>query len=302
MIKQPVENPAIEQIDFSKYRTPELVKTISELLSVRDKAGQIALWSAVLCLVVVAGLFVLVMGNVPLLIFVIFVAYSVPMGLFSGIFLGGAEMVRRSVDGLLSIVDLLLEETGIIARDVRDLRTGDQELPPPGVLVDAVYRHLIYPIIEDVVRGSFGFLGRPILWFYRSTLDRLVKMVIRRFVPSSYDDIPETNLPAGPDGISDEQRDLAVTKGIVEAANTIADHEDRFTVSLNWTRGKVKGIGGWLKLLIVLPFYALFAAVFLLGLLPIVILYLIFASTGTDPGEIALHVAAATRAAGHLPI
>lgn len=247
------------QIDFSKYRTPELFKTISDLLSVSEKAGQVAWWSMVVCVSVVAAFIILTFQTTPLLVVILCAGYLVPAGWSAGLILGLAEIVRRSANGLLLIVDLLLAETANIANDVRGLRGGTQQLPPPGVLVDKVYHQVIYPIIEEVVTSNLGFVGRPLLWFYRVSLDRMVKIVIRRFVPDSYDQIPDDN------------PDLEVTKKLVETASAIEANEDGITSGLNWTRGKVKSIGSWLKLLIVMPCYAMFAMAFIILVLPAVV-------------------------------
>lgn len=250
---------AIEEIDFAKYRTPELVKTITELLSVGEKAGQVAICSVLVSLALVILFLILAFKSTPLLIVVVLVGYLLPAGWTAGLFLGLAEVVRRSMDGLLSIVDLLLEETANIANDVRNLRGGTQRLPEIGVLVDKVYHHVVYPVIREVVLGSLGIIGRPILWIYRLSLDRMVKIVIRRFIPDSPADLAEA------------KGELAVTRQAVEVASGIEASEDKITQRLNWTRQKVKTIGGWFKLMIAGPCYLLFAVVLLLAIIPVLI-------------------------------
>ena len=158
----------------------------------------------------------------------------------------------------MSIVDLLLKTTADVAHDARALHSGDSELPPPSELVFAVYENVIYPIVEQVITGAFGFIGRPILWLYRRTLDRLVRIVVRRYVPKAYDD-------------DDGQVHKAIKKGVVNSSQTVAKNENAIVESLQWARTKVESIGGFLKLLIMLPCYILFGIVLTLVLLPIIL-------------------------------
>ncbi len=256
-----VEETTASPIDFSKYRTPELVTSITDFLSIGDKVIQVGRWAAIGCLVLALVVAAIFFPKLPLWVFFVVLFYVVPAGLGTGAMFGLAEAIRRSADGMLSIVDLALHETEIIASDVRKLRSGNQQLPPPGALVNQVYDHLIHPIVRDAFFADLGIIGRLLLWLYDRTLHRLIRFVIRRFVPDSYERIP-----------TDEE--IETTKELLSAAEKVADNEEAITSGLTAAREKIASVGFWLKLLIAAPLYLLFGVGFLLVVVfPLLVIY-----------------------------
>lgn len=236
--------------------------TVADLISLPGKLKTVIRWTLIGCLILLAIVAVVFFHRLPWLLLAALHGYAFPAGLIAGLFFGIAEMIRRSMNGMLLIVDLLLKTTSDIATDARSLQSGEQTLPPPGELVHAVYKQVIYPIVEQVVPEAFGWLGWPILFVYRLTLDRLVRIVIRRFVSADFDD--------------NEQAKQAIQKSVVAATTPLATNQGVIESTLLWARGKVETVGLGLKLLVMLPCYLIFAMVVGLVLLPIIVVAFLY--------------------------
>ena len=71
--------------------------------------------------------------------------------------------------------------------------------------------------------------------------------------------------------VDDEKTQQEMTEKVLEATDPIVANDARIVTILNGTRRRVESIGGWLKLLVALPCYILFAVLLALIVLPFVL-------------------------------
>ena len=258
------------QIDFKKYQTPELVETIVDIISIPGAMKSLFKWAVygLLGLTLMVGFILWLTGNLTFIWTTLFELYSIPAGTLGGVALGIAEFIRRSLNNMTRLVDLLLETTARIATDIRDLSSGDKEMPPARDLVQDVYEQVILVTLKQAISMVFGFFGGPIYWLYHLTLNQFVRVAIQRLLPKS-----ESTKTA-------EQ--LASTLAV---AGTATDEKGVVVSSLRWTQDKVGMIGGWLKLLVMIPAYCVLAFIIGIILAPLALTWWWFFS-GTPPIEV----------------
>lgn len=247
-------------IDFSKYRTPELIETVVEIVSLPGAFREIINWVFYgligLAMAVVAALWLT--DNLTLFWTALFQSYSVPAGMVGGLAVGIAEFVRRSFNNMSKLVDLLLTTTAVVSRDLRDVSSGQKTMPPTRDLIHDVYEQVILIVLREVLGTLFGIIGRPVYWLYRLTLCRFVKQVIR-FIPGDHEV---------------EGSSLGTT--LVSAAGVVADQQTGIEVTLRWVNEKLQQVGGWIKLLVLTPCYVVLSCVVTAILSPILIAWYVF--------------------------
>lgn len=254
------ENSVIEQIDFSKYKTPELVKSISELVSISGKIQQVFFTAVLGALVFFVGTALLGYYQLRWETAVVLCIYATMAGFSAGTAFGIARTIRKSAKDALKVIDLLLEETCIIAADVQALSGGEQKMPPPAVLIDAVYHRLVFPIASGVLKASLGMMATPVIWLYRKSMDRAVKLVIKRYVPEDYE------------GFMEEEQETTELQQTQTAAKTIvkvSDNKDKIVGTLTGVRGKVQTVTSFMVVVFAWPAYAFAFVILFVTLLPI---------------------------------
>ncbi len=261
------------QIDFARYRTPELYDAIESLVNVPFQVARIACFAFLGGVALaVAGSILLAMrgGGVSLIILVPLFFYSFVVGMFAGTIFGIAENIRRGMGNMLRLVDLLLDITSTIARDMWEVAGGDRQMPSASQLVRQVYRHLFLPLMDKAVGNSFGIFSRPVAFLYHMTLGRLLRVVDKL--------IPVAEKASATEARENEELAEQVRKGL----QAVADHELRIVRTLTWVRQKIVSIGGWLKLLVMLPCYVIFAIVTALVLAPVIAVWILVADTAGE--------------------
>ena len=263
------ESADIQQIDFKKYQTAELFESISELLGLSGKLQSIIRWTVIGCALAMVAIGIFAFNRFPLLLFLVLFLYGIPAGMSCGGFFGIAETIRRSLTGMLGVIDLLLKITAEVANDARALYAGKAEFPPAGKLVFDVYENVIYPVVEKVVTGALGFVGTPVLWVYRMTFDRMVRLVVKRYIDLSVDEKSEMV--------------QELKQNATEIGGVVGDNETVIVSQLNWARNKVNSVGWWLRILVMIPCYSLFLIAVFLAMIPFLVAAFIAES---DDGEI----------------
>ena len=252
------------ELDFSKYRTPDLIETITEIVGIPGAIRSIVKWTmyGVATLIVMTLLVLYLSGNLTFLWATFFEVYGAPTGAVAGFALGVAEFMRRSLSNMRKLVDLLLSTSIQVAQDVKGLSAGETELPPVRDLVEDVYEQVILVILRQVLGAMFGIIGTPIYWAYHLTMNQLVRITIR-FLPSQTKKVDESQLmDANSTEVSTDSSAMAI-----DGANRLTESEQEAGViaSLRWTQEKLGGIGGRLSLMVLLPCYTIVLAV--IGLL-----------------------------------
>lgn len=261
------------EIDFSKYRTPELIGTISSIISLPGAIKSIFTWAlyGLLGLVFLVAAILYFTGNLTFIMTALIELYAIPAGTVGGIAIGCAEFVRRSLGNMQKLVNLVLETIARVTADVSSLATGDKELPPPRDLAHDVYGQVILPTLKEACGAVFGLLGIPIYWFYHLTLNQLVRVAINGV-------------------ISNKKVEAAAPKVLASTLSTVGSvgKEDGVMVSsLRWTQGKLDTLGGWIKFFVMIPCYVVLAFVFALIVSPLAAVWLLWSwGTGTADPEV----------------
>lgn len=246
------------EIDFSRYRTPELIETISNIISLPGAFKSIFYWAfyGLLGLVFIVGVVLWFSGKSNLFITGLAELYSVPAGTVGGIAVGCAEFVRRSLNNMQNLVNLLLETIAQVTTDVNALSTGEKELPPPRDLAHDVYEQVMLQALREACSGVFGFLGRPVYWFYHLTLNQLVRIAINRVVTDKKIESPPKLLTS-----------------TLTTVGSVGKEDGMIVSSLRWTQGKLDFLAGWIKLLVMIPCYIVLSGVISLIVAPLVLIW-----------------------------
>ena len=249
---------SVEQIDFAKYKTPELADQVAEILSISAVLWQIFKWVCVWLLLLLLLGVLLFIGQAHWSLLLGAICLALVFGLMTGITFGAARAIRTGIDRLSNLFCLLLNIVQHVIDDCRDLSTGKQEIPQRADLIRAALSQVLIPTIEKVVSNRLGFLGKPLLWGYRITLGRLVNV----FIKTSVDQLPDAKL---------EQVDR-LTETAEQAAQHVSEHHQVVASHVSAGRDKVSGISGFVKTGCSIPLYLLFAFFLMFGLTSLCVL------------------------------
>jgi len=246
---------SIDEIDFSKYRTKELVDRIGDLVGIQDNVGRLVI-RVVQCVLIgmciVYGL--MRIDEQSTFSTLLTMGYGLPASILFAIALWLVLLIRRSLSTLTRIVDLLLQTTVKIATDFRMISSGQKKMPSMAELVGAVYEHVFMHTFREVVSNSTGFLGKPIFWAYKLTVDRMLRVVVRYVATWTASE--------------DEKEEMKQFIGATMP--DIAESESWIVAKLEWVRKKIVSSGNWLASRILWPCYVVIAGFFVLLVAPIV--------------------------------
>jgi hypothetical protein len=175
----PPQEISVEEIDFAKYRKPELAERISSMLSI-PQLILFALRAARIVMAIIFLVFLLAFGfktHWTVQIFAYF--YGLTMGAVVGGLFGVAATVNRGLSHLTEIFTLILDLTGQVSADAQGLRQGGKQLPPPRKLAAGVYENIVLPMTEQAILAQSRWIGRLLIWAYRYTLGAAVKRLLK---------------------------------------------------------------------------------------------------------------------------
>ena len=170
---------SVEEIDFAKYRKPELAERISSLLSI-PQLVLFAILAARIAMAIIFLIFLLAFGfktHWTVQIFAYF--YGLTMVAVVGGLFGVAATVNRGLSHLTDIFTLILDLTGQVSKDAQGLREGGQQMPPPRKLAAGVYEHIVLLMTEQAILAQSRWIGRLLIWAYRYTLGAAVKRLLK---------------------------------------------------------------------------------------------------------------------------
>ena len=249
------------KIDFAKYRTPELLESVMNLIDIRGiyvrSAKRVAI--GMLALGVVGGLLFWSRTD-SIYWFAPIVLYCFLVGAIMGLFYAIAEVIRHSLSNMLKVVELMLEVTKKVAADVASVSEGKSKMPSARELVEGVYREVLLPTVERAITSQLGFVGKPVLFLYRMTLGRVVNKVIQWMPDSTLEKIHGQSL---------EQEKKEVLAGMSE----VAANESKIVSVLNWTQAKVVNVGARFRFAVMLPCYLICFVLGLVLMIPLVVIW-----------------------------
>ena len=238
------------KLDLSKYRSPELVDQVVELISIPKAVFKIfsfAVMGALICAIFTLLLFF--KSETPVWLWGIFILFSMLCGLLCGTSLAFTWLLQGAMSNLEGVLTIVLNTTHLAAKDYGDLQTGEAELPSAGELVQQSYDEILVPTLETATKKAFGFLSRPMLWVYRRSIGAMVKGVIKRV--NSGENSSEEGKPSE-EKTSTEQKSSG---SFLEGTEKYSTRVESFTLR---ARETIESIGGKLRWIALLPLYAVF--------------------------------------------
>lgn len=230
---------SIDEIDFSKYQTKELAEKVGELISVPRTIFQL-LYMVFGCFALAAALIVFWLKGLEygVMAFVIGIGYAAFASIIFGVPYWLVFSIRKSFSSILEIVDLIFETTWQVASDLIELCQGKKRLPPIASLINAVYEKIFRHILKQAITSTPLF-GGLFYWAYESTIDRILKIVVRRALAGD---------KAG------EEADKKEIEAVIES---MPEREKQMTARIRWVQKNVVGSGAWLTKKLLWPFYAM---------------------------------------------
>ncbi len=185
--------------------------------------------------------------------------YALPLAMICGILVWASEFIRQSSAKVLLVVDLLLDTTQRVAKDYSHIEAGEQKMPSLFTLVGDVYEKLFLRIINEVVHKQLGVIGKPVYFAYRLTIDRVLRLVLRRKFDNA---------------ISDQGGEQELQSVATETMKEVSKNELKIVRGLETARKRIQTTSGRLKSLATLPCYVVLAIASLVLLTPLAILFL----------------------------
>lgn len=241
------------EVNFAKYRKPELFQRIQALLSVRQTIAAVLGWALLELLLMWLSVPLAFGGRVHWGILTALALYGSVAGIVAGAVLGCARAVNRALEDLLAVLGLTFELTQQAADDLGEIRQGAKALPSMRQLYTHVYQQAVLPTVQAVVLSQSRWLGRPVFWLYRRTLGRLVA----RFLDRS---------PGNADA-----KGLALEQGVAQA-------EDFAYTASGWiavTRQRVAGASAVMHRAVMVPLYVAVVMCEIVAVAPLVVAWLV---------------------------
>jgi hypothetical protein len=249
-----VSTAAPGDVDFAKYRKPELFQRIQALLGVRQMVMAVIGWALLELGLVWVSVPVLLGGRVHWGIVAALSLYGSLAGAAAGAMFGCARAVNKSLDDFLEVLDLSFELAGQAADDLAEIRAATKAWPSARELYLQVFEQAIVPTVKAVVLSQARWFGRPAFWLYRATLGRLVRRAL-----SSMRDTEVT------------EQQLAE---VAESAEAVA------CASSGWiavARQRVAGTAELLRRGVMVPLYAVTVVLELAAVIPLMITWYVAA-------------------------
>ncbi|WP_145247117.1 hypothetical protein [Aeoliella mucimassa] len=250
----------LAEIDFSRYRTEDLVDQLVELISVPGAIRKVLKtigW--VLLLATIACGLMRSYAELSLLPWLVCSVYALLAAVVFGGALGVLRVIRAGLKNIQGILVCSLDVTRKAADDYQKLGNAEVRLPSGSELLLQVERKVIDPALQRAVRSAFGRLGGPISWAYRRTIGSAVSSLVTRLGKSK----------------SPEERENEATRSTLRALAGLNQYSARIESFANSATEMVERLGQRLRFYAMFPLWALYAVVLGIASVPVVvILYL----------------------------
>ena len=169
-----------------------------------------------------------------------------------GLLLGLLRVVATALGNVQEILAATIDVTRQAADDYENSQLGALTVPSGGQLLGQVHSEVLSPALERAATKSFGFLARPLVWFYRRTIGTAMRQVVKR-------------LDASPRAAEYQQK-LQRVADTTLSDTTYTDAIQSYTAAASET---VERLGMRIRFYAMLPMQVLFAGAVLLACLPI---------------------------------
>lgn len=248
------ENTATE-IDFGKYRRPELVDRLASLFAFPRAAKTYAKSGCFPVIIAMVAISIIFRDRVELGWFVALLAYGVLASIVLGVALATTILLNRTLDNLAAVLGLTLEIAGHVSQDVKDVRGGVRQMPSRKDVLQGVLQQVVLPSLAEVFSGG-SLIGRIAMPLYRWTLSKAISRICR-----DYSAEPET---------------AAAVDGVATANESLDKFETKADEAANWftaVRDNLTEIAQTMRRLVTVPLMVLFGLAVALASIPLVVVW-----------------------------
>jgi|GEM_PF-5201239 hypothetical protein len=249
---------ALQEIDLSQYRTPELVDNIAELISIPSFLIKLLRWmfgALIFSWITIPWIF----GELHWGWMIPIILYGTVGALVVGAAIGTTFGVSRAIGNMVEIADITFHISDQMLHDYRGYSDNKKTWPSPRQFVVAVYDCVIIPCVEIAFSRSFWIFGTAMVWVYKKTLGRVVRYLLK-YTPAesiedsnaNSDDANEKSRIETGEEVSSEETGADDANDHTEESEDDKQEEVRHTW-IKTTRKWIKTIGGSLKWTVLFP-------------------------------------------------
>jgi len=253
------------EIDFTKYRRPELAENLSSVLSLPGTLKTILKWSALslaICWVTIPTLF---FDRVHWTLLLAVFCYATLFAIIAGTLLGVVLVVNNKLGSLVQVVDVTFGISEHVSADVAHLRGGTKKMPTARQIIYGVYDSVVLPTLEGVVRGQSKLIGGALFRIYRWSLGRLIARILK---DAPHDEAP-VDRPSSADSPSLDDSPETETLDTIDGA---AETTRRWIAG---TRVHLTTAGSTIQRIVVVPMVLLVGGAILFAAVPMMIVWYI---------------------------
>jgi hypothetical protein len=244
------------KIDLSRYQTREIASRVAEILSVPGSVRTVVGTTlAVIILLGITNTILYMVSSQAIFPGLVSSIYALVIATILGFGLGLLRVTMLLIQRSESLMQLTLETSREVAKDVQEINRGGKNMPDAAQIVEHVYDGVIVPAMEASVAQSFGFVGTPLLWIYRRTIGGGIRYLITRIKTSTLSDDEATEIE------HDTQRAM---RDITSQQNNI---EWVVKNSMSYT----KYASGLLKKFLLRPAQLIFAIIAIAAVIPLIL-------------------------------
>ena len=178
-------------LDFSKYRSREIVQHLSEILSLPGRFFSIIKTTTIVVVVAVAAAGIGAhLTESPSWVLWGGMGYGLVIGVLLGLVAAILWLIHRELGHAEGILRVLLDTSRTVVKDIHELKSDPSKRPSGGQIVRGVYDKVILPGLDEAASQQ-GLLSVPLKWALHSTLGRGVKMLVAR-VDKKAEEVGET--------------------------------------------------------------------------------------------------------------
>lgn len=249
-------------IDFKKYRNPEIVEKISDLISFHSQATASLLGYTALFLVIIGGLCYWFhtrgMGVVGI---VLFLLVGIVFSLLEGPSLGLIKLTKKAVRDGMNVVVMMLDFVKKVRQDVLIVskKKPGAEISSAN-LVRGVSYVVFIPAVRQIVRAKLKLLAVPVNFFIGNSIFYLTKSLTA--VMDKADN-------------KDTEKQIVQTESPGEQEGP-GESGDKFDRLIDDSKKRVGPMADSVAQNVVIPVKILFNVTLLIGILIFLLIYLIF--------------------------
>ena len=252
-------------IDFKKYRNPETVEKISDLISFHQQTTAFVLkYTAIFLIIIGARCYWFHTRGMGVVGIVLFLSVGIVFSLLEGPSLGLIKLTKKAVSDGMDVVVMMLDFVKEVRQDVLSLteKTPGAEISSAN-LVRGVSYIVFIPAVRQIVQAKLKLLAVPVNFFIGNSIFYLTKSLTAVMDKADSKDPGKKTVQAGSPGEQEEPEES------VDKFDRLVDDAKKSVGPLaDSVAGKVAS-----------PAKILFNVTLFIGIPILLIIYLIFKKT-----------------------